>query len=295
MRIIVMLMLTLVMGGCASLTPLDKDMSLTEGPTAKVTRSRYVEPAHCVAASATPAQRATAFGVIEFPDRTGRVNFNGNDAFGYFNTQGAADILATSFRKMGIRLVEHSPAFKNAIEWQQKQTAAKLVGDGRKHQLVDDKGSVQTVDFMPLMTGKLQPVRVAILGAITTTDFIPGDGATVGASAIEASYQQNRINVSIDMRAVTMPHGNSMGGDTIASTSIEKQIVQDGAELRLSRFFGPVTAATLVNVSIGGQRREAMQLSTRELLDLAAADIAAQVFRLPQCGAHTLAAPAAAG
>ncbi len=285
-----------ILSGCASLAPMNANAELTQGPEPERVASPQQDVLACVGSALTRQQRQRGFGIIDVPDKTGRVNFNGNDAMGYFNTQGAADMLVTSFMRTGVRVVEISPAHRNYAEWQLKVSGAGMVGDGTRRDVTDAAtGKTESIRHIPVVKGSILPIRYAIYGAITSTDPIPGGGVKGGAYGAAVGYNQNRMLTRIDLRAVRMPVGEEVHGEVVAFASIKKQIVQDQVVLELTRFFGPAAASTLVTFDAGLLRREPMQYSTGEMLDIAAADLLSQIFKVRQCDLGTPSHVAVAG
>lgn len=80
-----------------------------------------------------------------------------------------------------------------------------------------------------------------------------------------------------------MPKGNRPGGRVIASTTVKKQIVQDGVRVSLSRYMALGGTKTLFEADGGFGRREPMKYSTREMIDVATADVLAQIFGINGC------------
>jgi hypothetical protein len=154
---------------------------------------------------------------------------------------------------------------------------------------------VGTIQATTLPDGKTNVTRVStaasnvslpsigLFGAITSTDFLPGGGAQAGIFGASFSHTQNRAFTSLDLRAVRMPNGASRGGKVIANTVVTKQIAQDGTHVSFTRYMGPLAQPTLVNLEVGEDRREAMKYSTREMIDLATADVLAQIYGINGC------------
>jgi hypothetical protein len=283
-KIIIIISLGFALSGCASMAPMTSNAELTPGPVPEVVQASTADPLACVGASLTKGQRRMGIAVIEAPDRTGRVNFNGNDAMGYFNTQGAANMLVTTLKSTGVRVIDMSPAHRQYLEWQLKMASAGMFGDGSRRDLTDAAtGKTESVRYVPAVKGTILPVRYAMYAAITTTDPLPGGGVKGGAYGAAVGYNQNRMLSRIDVHITRMPYGESSGGDVVAAVAIKKQIVQDQVVLELTRLVGPTTGSTLVNLDAGLLRREPMQYSTGEMLDLAAADSLAQVFHIKHC------------
>ena len=293
-RIGVALLALVGLGGCASTAPFGERLAMAQGPAAEVTGKTTTEgKMQCVASNLTRAQRSIPFGVIAAPDRTGKQNIAGNDATGAFNTQGAADMIISSLGRSGVRIVELGPDYRAILDWNLLKASQGLIGDGKERPAMDivrdEKGNVVRDEngvpkqyakktlSIPNRTGTVFPVRYGVYGAITSLDFMPGGGVSGGAYGATAGYNQNRANIRIDLRLVQMPVGENSGGQVVATTTVEKQVVNDGVQVQLSRYFGAATPV-LVNFEAGAQRREALQLSTGAMLDLAVADLLEQVF-----------------
>jgi hypothetical protein len=280
--VLVAALLALCLGGCT--TTMGK-VAMATGPKPEVARAEPLgAQLACVASNLPTSGRSTTFTVVDFPDKTGRVNLNGGpDSMGNFNTQGGADMLVSSLIRAGVKVVDQSPALRALADWQLVKISQKLVGNGRNWS-VSDNGKPITTDFMPLTNAMMAQAKIGLLGAITSTDFIPGGGVNVSVAGAGGGYNKNAAITRIDMRAILMPAANEMvGGKVIASTVVEKQIVQDGVQISISRYFGPSSGPTLISVDAGYMRREPMQLSTGAMLDLATADLLAQIFKINAC------------
>ena len=153
----------------------------------------------------------------------------------------------------------------------QTTTTTTRVNPGESSQVVTD------VNNIPLSKGTLYPVRYGVYGAITSLDFVPGGGVSAGAYGASVGYNQNRAQIRIDLRLVEMPIGTSVGGRVVATTTVKKQVVNDGMQISLTRYFGSATPV-LANFDAGAQRREALQDSTCDLVELGVADLLEQVF-----------------
>ncbi len=268
------------LGGCTTASM--NKLAMPLGPKPEITRTEPVgNQLACVASRLTANQKQTSFGIIDFPDKTGRVNLNGGaDSFGNFNTQGALDMAMSSLMRAGVQVVDLSPAFRNMADWSIIKTAQKMVGNGQNWSVTDNGNPIVT-DYMPATDGMMAQTKIGILGAITATDFLPGGGVNLNVAGIGGGVNKNAANTRIDVRAILMPAGNKMvGGQVIAATVVQKQIVQDGAQISISRYFGPTTGPTLISLDAGYMRREPMQLSTGAMLDLAIADLIAQIFKI---------------
>lgn len=269
---------TAMLGGCS--TTFNETAPLPKGPEALVASRAPIGMMACVASQLTPEQRKTSFGVIEVADRTGVVNSSGPDGFGYLNTQGAGDMLVSSMGKFGIRIVEVGPAYRAALDWMLGKTGVGLTGDGTEYVGMGAGGQRVVSRNTPLVKGTVAPMEIGIYGAITASDPLPGGGAKVGILGASLGGSQNRIQQRIDLRAVRMTVGTTIGGEVIATTTIEKQVVQDSVELNLTRYFDIGESPTLVTVEAGSARREPLKFSTGAMLDLAMADLLTQIYGL---------------
>ena len=299
----------LSLGGCASsMAPFDKTLAMARGPNPEITGKVTTQSKMmCVSQHLTAGNRLVPFGVIAAPDRTGKANFAGNDATGSFNTQGAADMLTSSLGRAGVRIVELGPEYRAILDWGQIKASQGLIGTGVKQPgtefVKDDKGNVvrdengapkeyaTEIPNIPLRKGTVFPVRYGVYGSISGLDFVPGGGVSAGAFGASAGYNQNRAQLRIDLRLVEMPVGDNVGGRVVATTTVKKQVVNDGVQISLSRYFGSATPV-LANFDAGAQRREALQDSTGDMLDLAVADLLEQTFmkKRSPCSYLTIAA-----
>lgn len=290
-----LLVTAFALGGCAStMAPFDKTLAMVKGPEPEITGKFSTQSKMmCVASSLRPSQRSVSFGVIAAPDKTGKANFAGNDATGSFNTQGASDMVTSSLGRAGVRIVELGPEYRAILDWGLIKASQGLIGTGVKQPATefvkDEKGNIvkdengapkeyaTQIPNIPLRKGTVFPVRYGVYGSIDGLDFVPGGGVSAGAFGASAGYNQNRAQLRIDLRLVEMPVGDSVGGRVVATTTVKKEVVNDGVQISLSRYFGSATPV-LANFDAGAQRREALQDSTGDMLDLAIADLLEQLF-----------------
>ncbi len=201
------------------------------GPKPHVVREDPLgnEQIACISQALTQKERAVPFTVVDFPDKTGRINLNGSpDSFGNFNTQGGADMLVSALTKTGVAVVDSSLAFRTIADYNLLKTNQKLIGNGQNW-YANEGPKKLTFDFMPLTNGMMAQSKIGLLGAITATDFLPGGGTNVNVAGIGGGYNKNGAITRIDLRAVIMPAANEEnGGKVIAATTVTKQILQDG-------------------------------------------------------------------
>ncbi|HEV8666242.1 MAG TPA: CsgG/HfaB family protein [Candidatus Paceibacterota bacterium] len=285
----------LLLGGCAgSMGPFKENIAMARGPEPQVvSRKPSSNAMACVGQGLAEYHKSgIPVGIIAIPDRTGKANIAGVDATGAFNTQGGTDMAMSSLWRLRLKnIVEMGPEYRNVIDWTTLKASQGLIGDGVKRpatEMVKDpttgeiKEITRDIPNIPLRKGTQFPMRYAIYGAIDALDFIPGGGVSGGAYGVSAGYNQNRAGIQIDLRLVEMPMGDSIGGRVIAGSTVKKQVVNDGTQVSLARIFGSASPV-LVNFEAGAQRREPMQASTGDMLDLAISDLFNQAFLKNAC------------
>jgi len=280
--------LSLMLTACASTQPpLTRSVPLTAGPAVQHVTSPYQDALACVATHLTLEQRNAAFGVGALTDSTGRVSVATDGAFGSFSTQGGSDMLSSSLFYGGVRVIETSPAYRQLVDWFLLKGTNGLIGDGQSRTLYDPETQVEReVRDIPIVRGTLRQPEYLVTGSITTTDFIPGEGFEANVAGIGVGHRQYRIQVRMDLRVVRMPLGTTVGGEVVAVVRATKQIVADETVGDVARFFGSSESSSLVEFSIGRQRREALQFAEGLMIDWAAAEALIQTFAVSECRSH---------
>ncbi len=271
-----------LLAGCGM--PPSDPIAVPVGPTPQIIHALEA-PLQCVASQLTPEAKRVSFTVLEIPDRTGTFNFSGgNDASGFANTQGAADIAATILQRAGLTQTELGPSYRNLVDWITQHAAQKLIGNGRLNTFRGPDGKSVELAYIPLFNGTIFPAKYAITGAITTTDALPGGEIGGGAYGANLSVYKNAMLIRVDLRVVELPIAGEVGGKVIAATSIQTEATQGGVQLALSRYAGPMSGPTLVNFNLGASYRTPVKLATGRMLDVGIADLLSQVFGITNCG-----------
>jgi curli biogenesis system outer membrane secretion channel CsgG len=182
------------------------------------------------------------FAVGAIIDNTGKEQMS-EGGTGKFVTQGAGDIVQSALMLAGVSVVNRRDPRIITTEIQLKI--------GPKDTLV--------------------PSSFFITGSINTLDFIPGGGLEFAVAGGGPRFRQHRILVSLDLFLT-----ETRTGRILASVPLQKEIVANEAGVGLGRFFG----TTLVNVDIGGFKREAVQSSLRQMLYLATFELLTQVMNV---------------
>lgn len=216
----------------------------------------------CVSSALTPSDRQVNYTVLEFPDKTGKINTNGGpDATGAFNTQGAEYMLLTTLGRTGVNVVHTSAAFRSLAEWQ----AAKFKEGERANAVLPS---------------------IAITGAISSTDFPQGGGTSVEVAGIGGGTYRNRVLQSIDMVAVTLPtqKGGPNSGKQVAQVTVTATLEQSGVEVKVAAF-DLISSLTKQYVAIeaGHYTRAPMQYWTRVMLEFGLAEVLSQIYGIKGC------------
>lgn len=278
--------LTLFLGACAS-APLEK-LPIAHGPSPEIADSPFEAAFACVSESMKRSQRRKTFGVASLRDKTGRVSLSGDAAFGSFSTQGGSDMAISALHRARVTVIDVSPEFREYLDWHLAKEGVGLHGDGIKRTLDAGTDKESTIRHIPLVKGSLRQANYVVLGSISAFDFMPGDGVRVGVAGVSAGYNRNGVSVRIDLRLVEMPSGDHLGGRSVASVVVQKQILQDGFQVEIDRFFGPIAKPIYVSGLIGGQRRELVQSVEGDMIDLGVAALLAQVFKISHCDPRPL-------
>jgi len=254
--------LSLSIVGCASTTPINKDLDLVKGPAPKEIVSPYASALECLSQALSEDQKRTSFSVGSFPDRTGKINHVSDSGTGSFSTQGAEDMLLTSIAQTGVQVVDMGAPYRSFLDWN----------------LDKAKGS--------LLSASVLLPDVSISGAITSLDFMPGGGGYINVEGAGFGTRQNRILVGIDSRAVQMLGGSVPAGKVVATDRIQKQVVGYEDEAGVSNFFGPVSSPTWIQFDLGRRENEAIQYTQRVMLDRVAYTLISKYFDTAACEEH---------
>jgi curli biogenesis system outer membrane secretion channel CsgG len=235
----------IILGACSATTPTNKNMDILDGPPVTSIVTPYDEALTCAREQLGQYDSKYKLAVGTIQDATGKFSTD-NGGNGYYITQGAGKILQSAF------YTAQPDDVLNRTDVSVMQTEIQL---GRQLQW--------------------QGTDLHATGAVTTLDFVPGGGAEVSVAGVSAKAKQFRLVVGMDISLT-----NTMNSAVEANTSIHKQIVALDYGVGMGRFFG----TTLVTMSIGEQRREAIGFATRNMLKLAAFNLLEQVYQpMPDC------------
>lgn len=184
--------------------------------------------------------RRLSFAVGGIPDLTGREHNNGDGA-GRFVTQGAGDMVQSALFTTGVTLINRRDMGASVME---SQWGIRDLSTQRQAHLV-------------------------ITGSINSLDFIPGAGAWVNIGGIGPRYRQHRILVGLDL-ALT----NVATGQIMANISLLKQVYADEFGIMAATFEDD----RVVDVDLGGGRREALHFALRQMLQLGTFELLTQLM-----------------
>lgn len=184
--------------------------------------------------------RRLAFAVGGIPDLTGREHNNGDGA-GRFVTQGAGDMVQSALFTTGVTVINRRDMGASVLESQW--------------------------GIRDLSTQK--PAHLVITGSINSLDFIPGGGIWVNVGGVGPRYRKHRILVGLDL-ALT----NVASGQVMANISLLKLIYADEFGIMAARF----ESDNVVDVDLGGGRREALHFALRQMLQLGTFELLTQLM-----------------
>ncbi len=181
-----------------------------------------------------------AFAVGGIPDLTGREQ-SGPDGAGRFVTQGAGDMVQSALFKTGVTLINRRDMGAAVLEaqWGIRDLATQ------------------------------RPVHLVVTGSINSLDFIPGGGAWVNVAGVGPRYRQNRILVGLDLSLT-----NVATGQIVSNISLLKQVHVEEWGMMAAQFAG----ANVVDVDLGGGRREALHFALRQMLQLGTFELLTQLL-----------------
>ncbi len=179
------------------------------------------------------------FGVGVIADNTGKEQY-ADSGSGKFMTQGAGDIVQSALFRAGVTVVNRRDP--NIV-------------------LAENNWGIRNIKTQ-------DPVDFYVTGSITSLDFIPGGGYTLGIAGVGPRERQNRILAGLDL-AMT----DAATGRVVANVPLQKQIYEKEVGFSSSRFFD----STLVEADLGGIEREALQAALRQMLTYATFELLAQL------------------
>jgi curli biogenesis system outer membrane secretion channel CsgG len=131
-----------------------------------------------------------------------------------------------------------------------------------------------------VIKGTFEPANVVISGAITSADFLPGQGGELSVAGIGGGYREYRMLIGMDAKATRMPVGSELGGSVVSTAHISKQIVAYEFKLGVASFFG---GPNYTSINAGKDGREALQFSEGFMLDYVAYRLVAETFGITAC------------
>jgi len=279
------LVATSVLPTAANAAPDTQNIPLLNGPPISDIQSRYGRSLACVNNQLTQAQHQVVFTVPSFLDKTNKANFVTDSGTGSFNSQGIDDMLYTSLRLAGVQVTDMSPVQRQLMDWSIQKMAVYNEGVEKNN---EDPANPK---LQPIKMGVSFP-DVGITGAITSTDInVSSGGATVRIVGIGFSHVKNRILIGMDARLSEMIGGARADGKptnagAVASViRIQKQIVGYEVGGGATRFFGSGSKASLVDIDLGTDKREAIQAVERDMADRVAVSLITHYFGITACDA----------
>ncbi len=113
------------------------------------------------------------------------------------------------------------------------------------------------------------PANFYISGSINSLDFIPGDGFDVNIAGFGVKRRQARILIALDLSLT-----DTYTGRIIANVPLQKQIFTRENGVEADRFF----ETTLISLSAGGMKREAVHFAMRQMLNYATLELIGQLI-----------------
>ena len=273
---------SLAIGACAPVDATDNE-PLLKGPPVQDVVSPYHAALVCLRSQLTPEEQHVSFGVLDFPDLTGKFNLAQGGA-GSFSTQGGADRLITALHTIGVRVVQTDPKYLGLVDWYLSRGGVGMFGDGQIHYIhipqKDGSVRIEPSKTIPVVMGTFEPANIVISGAITAADFLPGEGGEVSVAGIGGGYREYRMLIGMDAKATRMPVGSELGGSVVATTHVSKQIVAYEFKLGIASFFG---GPNYTDVNAGKDGREALQFSEGFMTDYVAYRLVSEAFGITAC------------
>ncbi|MEO3480620.1 CsgG/HfaB family protein [Phaeobacter sp. CAU 1743] len=113
------------------------------------------------------------------------------------------------------------------------------------------------------------PTNFYVSGSINSLDFIPGGGVEFDFAGVGIGKRQNRILIALDLSLT-----DAFTGRIVANVPLQKQIFTEEFRVGGDRFFD----TTLISLSAGGMKREAVHFAMRQMLNFATLELLGQLM-----------------
>lgn len=113
------------------------------------------------------------------------------------------------------------------------------------------------------------PTNFYVSGSINSLDFIPGGGVEFDFGGVGVGKRQNRILIALDLSLT-----DAFTGRIVANVPLQKQIFTEEFRVGGDRFFN----TTLISLSAGGMKREAVHFAMRQMLNFATLELLGQLM-----------------
>lgn len=113
------------------------------------------------------------------------------------------------------------------------------------------------------------PTNFYVSGSINSLDFIPGGGVEFDFGGVGIGKRQNRILIALDLSLT-----DAFTGRIVANVPLQKQIFTEEFRVGGDRFFD----TTLISLSAGGMKREAVHFAMRQMLNFATLELLGQLM-----------------
>ncbi len=285
----------ILLTGCASTHSTSPELAFST--PIENDRTSYASALECLNQTLAKNPKKPSFGVLSFPDSTGKANFTSDSGTGYFSTQGEADLLIVALKVAGVRVIDVSPQYRQYLDWILGKGSSKVLGDREQH-IVHDQNPAQqhTVNFLPVEQGTLLDVvpDYMVLGSIPTLDFDSGSEVDVSYAGVGGGAGTSGIYVTMSIRTVrvaekeTLPDSSTRDmwrGEVVSAFGLRKKIQNPQEYFSGNHFVGSTTRASLLSVNVSLGQREAIQYSERVMADAAAYHLVSEITGNPSCDA----------
>jgi curli biogenesis system outer membrane secretion channel CsgG len=235
---------------------------MIQGPDITENKTRHTDGLNCVASKIDISKRLRV-AVDAIPDKTGKVN----SAEGYKVTQGVESMAITALAKIpAVQVVERRNV--EAFNMETELTDKKRIGDGQKYPLSNGR----TLNYRPLLTGKVNGADYYITGAITEVNYnIHSGGQILDVSGLSFGKKTVVMNVALDLRIVDVKTL-----DVIDAVTLQKQFVGLRTQNGLYRFIDK----ELVSFDNGASTDEPLQLGIRSLVERGVSRLVGKLFNV---------------
>lgn len=237
-----------------------------QGPPVKTVKTPYALQLECFKQE-LPTDRVLQIGIGQVKDSTGKYNLD--EGSGYWVTQGATDILYSSFhREDAQQVVERADT--RILEWEIDKANNRLLGDREPRRVRTADGDARTVRYRGIREGNVLGSDYYVIGSVNRLDLTTQSGEVEARIAgIGPELRGFSMSVGLDLRAV-----NTETGVVESVTSIDKEVIGHSYGFGIGRIFG----TTLVEFGAEVKQVEPLHVVLKAMLQQATVDLLSDIY-----------------